>query len=99
MGKKGRGGRKTTPMAAPTAAKTPALPLPTRPIDEPPLYPTVDFNAMDLVWSSRVGPVGSDGDLAWRSSGEIGRLKCSSTLRHEESGMVSVIEKTLATWL
>ena len=50
-GKKGCGGRETTPTAAPTAAQTPALPLPTRPI-EPSLYPTVDFNAMDG-WSSR----------------------------------------------
>ena len=60
-GKKGCGGRETTPTAAPTAAQTPALPLPTRPI-EPSLYPTVDFSAMDG-WSSRVGPVGSD-DMA-----------------------------------
>ena len=60
-GKKGFGGRETTPTAAPTAAQTPALPLPTRPI-EPSLYPTVDFNTMDG-WSSRVGPVGSD-DMA-----------------------------------
>ena len=32
-GKKGCGGRETTPTAAPTAAQTPALPLPTRPIE------------------------------------------------------------------
>ena len=32
-GKKGRGGRETTPTAALTAAQTPALPLPTRPIE------------------------------------------------------------------
>ena len=63
-GKKGCGGRETTPTAAPTAAQTPALPLPMRPI-EPSLYPAVDFNAMDLV-SSRVGPVGSDGVAVFR---------------------------------
>ena len=60
-GKKGCGGRETTPTAAPTAAQTPALPPSTRPI-ELSLYPTADFNAMDG-WSSRVGPVGS-GDVA-----------------------------------
>jgi len=32
-GKKGRGGRETTPTAALTAAQTPALPLPARPIE------------------------------------------------------------------
>ena len=63
-GKKGCGGRETTPTAAPTAAQTPALPLPTRPI-EPSLYPTVDFSAMDG-WSSRVGPVGSDDVAVFR---------------------------------
>ena len=66
-GKKGRGGRETAPTAAPTAAQTPALPLPlpTRPI-EPSLYPTADFNAMDLVWSSRVDPVDSDDVAVFR---------------------------------
>ena len=64
-GKKGCGGRETTPTVAPTATQTPALPLPTRPI-EPSLYRSIrlggGFNAMDG-WSSRVGPVGS-GDAA-----------------------------------
>ena len=69
-GKKGFGGRETTPTAAPTAAQTPALPLPTRPI-EPSLYPTAGFfNARDG-WSSRVGlvssrPVGSDDVVVFR---------------------------------
>ena len=81
----------------PTAAQTPALPLPTRPI-EPSLYPTANFNAMDLVWSSRVhGSVQSVPMTRW-SSGEVGRKKCSSALRYEESGSVPIIEKTFGSF-
>ena len=82
-----------------TAAQTPALPLPTRPI-EPSLYPTADFNTqwLDGPLGGRSPSAVQSDPVTWRSSGEVDGCGFSSTLRYEEPGSVSVIDKNLATF-